>query len=83
MSNSIKSTWNIGLFFLVFTIMFYNVYFALDTINRNPPVLQKQFGTVIAGMGENQKMGYVFQVKLNQVNVKYRFVFLGFHNNVS
>ena len=63
--------------------MFHNVYFALDTINRSPTVLQKQFGTVIAGMGENQKMGYVFQVKLNQVNVKYRFVFLGFHNNVS
>ena len=63
--------------------MFHNVYFALDTINRSPPVLQKQFGTVIARMGENQKMGYIFQVKLNQVNVKYRFVFLGFHKNVS
>ena len=63
--------------------MFHNVYFALDTINRSPPVLQKQFWTVIAGMGKNQKMGYIFQVKLNQVNVKYRFVFLGFHNNVS
>ena len=63
--------------------MFHNVYFALDTINRSPPVLQKQFGTVIAGMGENQNMGYVFQVKLNQVNVKYRFLILGFHKNVS
>ena len=63
--------------------MFHNVFFALDTINRSPPVLQKQFGTVIAGMGENQKMGYVFQVKLNQVNVKYRFLILGFHKIVS
>ena len=63
--------------------MFHNVYFALDTINRSPPVFQKQFWTVIAGMGENQKMGYIFQVKLNQVNVKYRFVFLGFHKKVS
>ena len=63
--------------------MLHNVYFALDTIKRSPPVLQKQFWTVIASMGENQKMGYIFQVKLNQVNVKYRFVFLGFHKNVS
>ena len=63
--------------------MLHNVYFALDTINVSPLVLQKQFWTVIAGMVENQKMGYIFQVKLNQVNVKYRFVFLGFHKNVS
>ena len=63
--------------------MLHNVYFALDTINVSPLVLQKQFWTVIAGMEENQKMGYIFQVKLNQVNVKYRFLILGFHKNVS
>ena len=54
--------------------MFHNVYFALDSIKRGLPVLQKQFWTGTAVMGENQKTGHVFQVKLNEFNVKYRFL---------
>ena len=46
----------------------------------DPPVLQKQFCKKNIGyMRKSEKLGIVFVVKFNIVNVKYRFLILRFH----
>ena len=58
-SNSIKSTWKIGLFFFVSTKKMHIGSFAQNAFNRCPTVLQKHVWTYERDIGKNQKSGIV------------------------